>query len=78
MSPQSELADRQGSLRFATVFTGINALLVLLGAGRVAVGGPGTQPGATLAILLVFLLVTVIGVLRIRSLRREIDRLKQG
>ena len=77
MAPTSELADKQGSLRFATIWTGVNALLVLVGAARAVIAGSGTQPGATLAILLVFLLVTVIGLLRIRSLKRQIDGLKQ-
>ena len=78
MSTKSKQADLQGSLRFAATWTAVNAVLLVLGIGRVAVAGPGAEPRVSLGILSIFGLVVVIGLLRVRVLQRQIRQQSGG
>ncbi|MCK6503669.1 hypothetical protein L6R53_09770 [Myxococcota bacterium] len=78
MSTEPSLAEKQGSLRFVTIWTVVNALLVLLGAARVATAGPGTAPQVTLGVLGVIAVMVVVGVVRIQKLRAEIAQAPRG
>jgi hypothetical protein len=78
MSTQASLAEKQGSLRFVTIWTVVNALLVLLGAARVATAGPGTAPQVTLGVLAVVAVMVLVGVVRIVKLRKDIAQAPRG
>lgn len=78
MSTKSPLAQKQSALRFAMVWTGVNALLALAGMARIATAGLGSEPRITLGILAVVLLIVIVGLVRVQQLRREVDRLSGG